>query len=161
VTFYAVLWAGASTDLIATHFKMNLNQVLISMQIMLIVLPIAAFYITKRVCLALQRKDKEIAIHGRESGRIVRLPHGEYIEVHEPLDPYDLYKLVDYKDYKPTLARPNAQGKITVAARARAALSKFYFQDRITPATQTEIAEAAHHNAELEAQVQKAIDSGK
>ena len=161
VTFYAVLWAGASTDLIATHFKMNLNQVLISMQIMLIVLPIAAFYITKRVCLALQRKDKEIAIHGRESGRIVRLPHGEYIEVHEPLDPYDLYKLVDYKDYKPTLARPNAQGKISVAARARAALSKFYFQDRITPATQTEIAEAAHHNAELEAQVQKAIDSGK
>jgi ubiquinol-cytochrome c reductase cytochrome b subunit len=131
------------------------------MQISLILLPIAAFYITKRVCLALQRKDKEVAIHGRESGRIVRLPHGEYIEVHEPLDPYDLYKLVDYKDYKPTLARPNAQGKITVGARVRASLSKFYFQDRITPATQTEIAEATHHAAELEAQVAKAIESGK
>jgi ubiquinol-cytochrome c reductase cytochrome b subunit len=161
VTFYAVLWAGASTDLIATHFKMSLNQVLLTMQISLLVLPIVAFYVTKRVCLSLQRKDREIAIHGRESGRIVRLPHGEYIEVHEPLDAYDLYKLVDFKDYKPTLARPNAQGKITVSARLRSTVSKFYFQDRISPATQTEIAEATHHAHELEAQVQKAIESDK
>jgi len=161
VTFYAVLWAGASTDLIATNFKMSLNQVLVSMQISLIILPIVAFIVTKRVCLALQRKDREIAIHGRESGRIVRLPHGEYIEVHEPLDPHDLYKLVDFKDYKPTLARPNAQGKITVAARLRSSLSKFYFEDRIAPATQTEIDEAAHHAHEIEVEVQKAIESAK
>jgi ubiquinol-cytochrome c reductase cytochrome b subunit len=158
VTFYAVLWAGASTDLIATNFKMSLNQVLVSMQISLIVLPFVAFFVTKRLCLALQRKDREIAIHGRESGRIVRLPHGEYIEVHEPLDPHDLYKLVDFKDYKPTLARPNAQGKITVGIRVRAAMSKFYFEDRISPATQTEIDEATHHNHEIEAEVKKAIE---
>jgi ubiquinol-cytochrome c reductase cytochrome b subunit len=158
VTFYAVLWAGASTDLIATNFKMSLNQVLVSMQISLIILPFVAFFVTKRLCLALQRKDREIAIHGRESGRIVRLPHGEYIEVHEPLDPHDLYKLVDFKDYKPTLARPNAQGKITVGIRVRAAMSKFYFEDRISPATQTEIDEATHHNHEIEAEVKKAIE---
>ena len=161
VTFYAVLWAGASTDLIATNFKMSLNQVLVSMQISLIILPFVAFFVTKRLCLALQRKDREIAIHGRESGRIVRLPHGEYIEVHEPLDPHDLYKLVDFKDYKPTLARPNEQGKITVAARLRSSLSKFYFEDRIAPATQTEIDEAAHHAHEIEAEVKKAIESSK
>jgi ubiquinol-cytochrome c reductase cytochrome b subunit len=161
VTFYAVLWAGASTDLIATNFKMSLNQVLVSMQISLIILPFVAFYVTKRLCLSLQRKDREIAIHGRESGRIVRLPHGEYIEVHEPLDPHDLYKLVDFKDYKPTLARPNAQGKITVAARLRSSLSKFYFEDRIAPATQTEIDEAAHHAHEIDAEVKKAIESAK
>ena len=161
VMFYAVLWAGASTDLIATNFKMSLNQVLVSMQIALIVLPFVAFFVTKRICLALQRKDREIAIHGRESGRIVRLPHGEYIEVHEPLDPHDLYKLVDFKDYKPTLARPNAQGKITFSSRIRASLSKFYFEDRIAPATQTEIDEAAHHNHEIEAEVKKAIEASK
>jgi ubiquinol-cytochrome c reductase cytochrome b subunit len=161
VTFYAVLWAGASTDLIATNFKMSLNQVLVSMQISLIILPFVAFFVTKRLCIALQRKDREIAIHGRESGRIVRLPHGEYIEVHEPLDPHDLFKLVDFKDYKPTLARPNEQGKITVAARLRSSLSKFYFEDRIAPATQTEIDEAAHHAYEIEAEVNKAIESSK
>ncbi|NDC48058.1 MAG: cytochrome bc complex cytochrome b subunit [Micrococcales bacterium] len=161
VMFYAILWAGASTDLIATQFKMSLNQVLTAMQISLIVLPIVSFIVTKRICLALQRKDREIALHGRETGRIVRLPHGEYIEVHEPLDKYDLYKLVDFKDYQPTLARPNAAGKITVRARIRASLSKFYFKDRVSPATQREIEEARHHAEEIEQQVQKAIELAK
>ncbi|MEL0317352.1 MAG: cytochrome bc complex cytochrome b subunit, partial [Aquiluna sp.] len=32
VTFYAVLWAGASTDLIAVNFRMSLNHVLTAMQ---------------------------------------------------------------------------------------------------------------------------------
>jgi ubiquinol-cytochrome c reductase cytochrome b subunit len=95
--------------------------------------------------LSLQRKDRSIALHGRESGRIVRLPHGEYIEVHEPLDEFEQWKLVDFKDYQPTLARPNAAGKITLRARLRAGLSRFYFEDRIAPVTQTEIEEAHHH----------------
>jgi ubiquinol-cytochrome c reductase cytochrome b subunit len=161
VTFYAVLWAGASTDLIATNFKMSLNQVLVTMQISLIILPIVAFVVTKRICLALQRKDQEIALHGRESGRIVRLPHGEYIEVHEAANEYDLFKLVDYKDYQPTLARPNAQGKITIGARMRAAASRFYFKDSVSPTTQTAIEANAHHAHEIEEQVQKAIENQK
>jgi len=162
VTFYAVLWAGAATDLIATNFKMSLNQVLTSMQILLIVGPIAAYIITKRACLSLQRKDREIVLHGRETGRIVRLPHGEYIEVHEPLDEFEQWKLVDFKDYQPTLARPNAQGKITLGARIRAGLSRVYFEDRIAPVTQTEIDAARHEHgdhAEVEAKETKAVEA--
>jgi len=163
VTFYAVLWAGASTDLIATNFMMSLNQVLTAMQISLILLPILAFWIAKRACLSLQRKDREIVLHGRESGRIVRLPHGEYIEVHEPLDEFEMWKLVDFKTYQPTLARPNAQGKITIRARMRSSLSRFFFEDRIAPVTATELA-AAHHDHEpaVEAKpAKKAVTSKK
>jgi ubiquinol-cytochrome c reductase cytochrome b subunit len=163
VTFYAVLWAGASTDLIATNFLMSMNHVLTALQIMLIIGPFIAYIITKRVCLSLQRKDREIALHGRESGRIIRMPHGEYIEVHEPLDAFEQYKLVDFKDYQPTLARPNAQGKITVAARVRASLSRFYFEDRIAPVTQTEL-DAAHHDHApevAEAPKKKAVTAAK
>ena len=163
VTFYAVLWAGASTDLIATNFLMSMNHVLTALQIMLIIGPFIAFIITKRVCLSLQRKDREIALHGRESGRIIRMPHGEYIEVHEPLDAFEQYKLVDFKDYQPTLARPNAQGKITIGARLRAVLSSFYFEDRIAPVTQTEL-DAAHHDhapAVAEAPKKKAVTAAK
>jgi ubiquinol-cytochrome c reductase cytochrome b subunit len=163
VTFYAVLWAGASTDLIATNFLMSMNHVLTALQIMLIIGPFIAFIITKRVCLSLQRKDREIALHGRESGRIIRMPHGEYIEVHEPLDSFEQYKLVDFKDYQPTLARPNAQGKITLGARLRAGLSRFYFEDRIAPVTQTEL-DAAHHDhapAVAEAPKKKAVTAAK
>jgi ubiquinol-cytochrome c reductase cytochrome b subunit len=163
VTFYAALWAGASTDLIATNFKMSLNNILTSIQIILIVGPIIAYIITKRICLSLQRKDREIALHGRESGRIIRLPHGEYIEVHEPLDTFEQYKLVDFKDYQPTLARPNAQGKITLRARLRAGLSRFYFEDRISPVTQGEL-DAAHHDhapAVTETPKKKAVSAAK
>jgi ubiquinol-cytochrome c reductase cytochrome b subunit len=151
--FYAVLWAGAGTDLIATNFKLSLNQVLTTMQILLFVGPVLAFIVTKRVCLSLQRKDQAIVLHGRETGRIVRMPNGEYIEVHEALDKFEMYKLVDFVDYKPTLARPNAEGKITVGARVRAAFSRFYFEDRIAPVTAGELAAAhAHgHHDEIEA----------
>ena len=145
VTFYGVLWAAASTDLIAVFFHMSLNHVLTVMQIMLIAGPFAAYIVTKRTCLALQRKDREIVLHGRETGRIVRLPHGEYIEVHEPLDKFEMYKLVDFKDYRPTVVRPNKYGKITVGTRLRAALSRLYFEDRIVPVTQTELIEAQSH----------------
>ncbi len=164
VTFYAVLWAGAATDLIATNFKMSLNQVLTSMQILLIVGPVIAFYIAKRTCLSLQRKDREIVLHGRETGRIVRMPHGEYIEVHEPLDEFDQWKLIDFKSYSPTLARPNAEGKITLNARIRAAFSRFYFEDRIIPVTQTELDAAHHHHdepAEIAEKPKKAVASAK
>jgi ubiquinol-cytochrome c reductase cytochrome b subunit len=162
VTFYAVLWAGAATDLIATNFRMSLNQVLTSMQILLIVAPILAYIITKRACLSLQRKDREIALHGRETGRLVRLPHGEYIEVHEPLDKYAQWTLVDFKDYAPTMARPNAQGKITISARIRAVLSRVYFEDRIAPVTPSEIAAQHHdHAPEVEQAPKKAVPAKK
>lgn len=154
VTFYAVLWAGASTDLIAVNFEMSLNQVLIAMQILLIVGPIIAYWVTKRTCLSLQRKDREIVLHGRETGRIVRLPHGEYVELHEPVDKYTLWKLVDFKDYQPTLARPNKDGKITIAARLRAKISSIYFEDRIAPVSKAEYelahAEHAPESAKIE-----------
>ena len=148
VTFYAVLWAGASTDLIATNFKMSLNHVLTSMQILLLVGPVVAYWVTKRLCLSLQRKDREIVLHGHESGRIIRLPHGEYVEVHDQADEYQIWKLTDFKEYSPTLARPNAKGVITVRARIRSAMSKWFFEDRVSPVGSTEL-EAAKHHKEL------------
>ena len=115
------------------------------MQVLLVIGPFIAYFITKRACLALQRKDRELVVHGRETGRVVRLPNGEYIEVHEPLDKYELYKLVDYKDYEPTIARPNKNGKITAMEKLRASLTRFYFEDRISPVTKTELRDAQEH----------------
>jgi ubiquinol-cytochrome c reductase cytochrome b subunit len=155
VTFYAVLWAGASTDLIAVNFEMSLNQVLIAMQILLIIGPVIAYWVTKRTCLSLQRKDREMVLHGRETGRIVRLPHGEYVELHQPLDKYELWRLVDFKDYQPTLARPNQDGKITIGSRIRAKLSSIYFEDRIAPVSKSEYELAHAEHAPEPAKVEK------
>ncbi len=145
VTFYAVLWAAASSDLIATHFKLTIEGVIIGCQVLLIVGPIIAYFVAKRVCLALQKKDREIALHGFESGRIVRLPGGEYIEVHQQLDEYERWKLVSYTDYKPLMVRPDSRGRITLRQRLRAGLSRWFFEDRIEPVTQKELESSSHH----------------
>jgi ubiquinol-cytochrome c reductase cytochrome b subunit len=139
VTFYAVLWAAASSDLMATHFKLAVEDITHALQALLILGPVLAFIVTKRMCLNLQKRDREIALHGYESGRIVRLPGGEYIEVHEPLDEYERWRLVSYDDYKPLMLRPNARGKISLSDRGRAVVSKWFFEDRIAPVTRTEV----------------------
>src|SRR5690625_3227750 len=76
VIFYCVMWAAASSDLMATHFMMSLNDVAYILRFLLIFGPIIGFIITKRICLALQRKDREIALHGRETGIIEFSPEG-------------------------------------------------------------------------------------
>jgi ubiquinol-cytochrome c reductase cytochrome b subunit len=53
--------------------------------------------------------------------------------------------LIDFKDYAPTLARPNAKGKITIRARIRSGLSKFYFEDRVAPVNAIELKAAQDH----------------
>ena len=55
----------------------------------LLVLPPLAYVLTYRICLGLQRHDREVLEHGIETGVIRRLPNGEFIEVHQPLGPVD------------------------------------------------------------------------
>ncbi|WP_409048573.1 cytochrome bc complex cytochrome b subunit [Microbacterium sp. HA-8] len=145
VTFYAVLWAAASSDIIATHFWLTMEGVIHTLQASLIVGPILAYVITKRICIALQKKDREIALHGYESGRIVRLPGGEFIEVHQPVDEYERWKLVSYETNEPLVVRPNAQGRIPWHQNVRASLSRWLFEDRLTPVTQSEVDAALAH----------------
>jgi len=157
VIFYAVMWAAASSDLMATHFMLTMEGVIHTLQALLFVGPVLGYFITKRICIALQKKDREIVLHGYESGRIVRLPGGEYIEVHQPVDVYDRWKLIDYETYQPLVVRPNAKGRIPWHENLRSSLSRWFFEDRLQPLTQAQIEEAdAHqqhtlaHDAEIE-----------
>jgi ubiquinol-cytochrome c reductase cytochrome b subunit len=147
VTFYAGLWAAASSDILATHFRLTMEGVIHVLQAVTVLGPFVAYFITKRICLALQKKDREIVLHGYESGRIVRLPGGEYIEVHQPISDYERWKLVSYQDYQPLMLRPNARGRIPVTERVRAGLSRWFFEDRIEPVTQKEldVVHGGHH----------------
>ena len=123
----------------------SIDHVIHVIQATTILGPFVAFWIAKRVCLALQKKDREIVLHGYESGRIVRLPGGEYIEVHEQLDDYERWKLVDYESYEPIMLRPNSNGKITPAMRVRSAMSNWFFEDRIAPASREELSHGHGH----------------
>ena len=143
VTFYAVLWAAASSDIIATHFKLTMEGVIHALQVVVIVGPFIAYFVTKRVCLALQKKDREIVLHGFESGRIVACPVASTSRCTSRSTTTSAGTWSSYTDYEPLMIRPNAQGKITVGQRLRAGFSRWFFEDRIAPVTKTEI-EAAH-----------------
>lgn len=145
VTFYAVMWGAASSDLIATHFSLDVFQVTHALQFLLIAGPILAYFLTKRIALGLQKKDRQIVLHGTESGNVIRLPHGEYLEVHEPLDEYERWQLVSYKDYAPMMIRPTGDGKIRFRDRLRSFFSRWFFEDRIAPVTPKELESADHH----------------
>lgn len=146
VIFYCVLWAAASSDLIATHFHVALNDVTYWLRVLFFAGPILGFIIARRTALALQRKDREIVLHGREAGIIEMSPEGGFSERHEQVDPYKLYKLTAFNSPEVLPAQPDRAGHVTRSEKLRGKISKFFFEDRVAPVTQSEIDEAhAHH----------------
>jgi ubiquinol-cytochrome c reductase cytochrome b subunit len=85
LTFYIILLIAGGNDVIASIFRLDINQVSWALRIALIVLPPIVYVLTKRACLSLQRSDEELLHHGIESGTIRRLPSGEFVEETVPL----------------------------------------------------------------------------
>ncbi|MEW2566424.1 cytochrome bc complex cytochrome b subunit [Streptomyces sp. NPDC047070] len=101
LSLYAVLLIGGGNDIVATHLHLSINAITWSVRIAVVLVPLLAFVITKRVCLGLQRRDRDKVLHGRESGKITRLPHGEYVEVHEPLTQAQRFTLTQHDQLPP------------------------------------------------------------
>jgi ubiquinol-cytochrome c reductase cytochrome b subunit len=89
LTFFMVLEISGFNDIIAFKYDISLNAMTWAGRIGLLLLPPLAYFITYRVCLGLQRHDLDVLEHGIETGIIRRLPHGEFIEVHQPLGPME------------------------------------------------------------------------
>jgi len=90
IAFYLVLTLAAMNDIIALKFHISLNATTWIGRIGMVVLPAIVYYITYRWCIGLQRSDRAVLEHGIETGIIKRLPHGTYVEVHQPLGPAPL-----------------------------------------------------------------------
>ena len=89
LTVYALLTLSGGNDLIAYHFQISLNAMTWVGRIGFIVLPPIAYFITYRICLGLQRSDREVLEHGIETGIIEQLADGSFVEIHQPLGPVD------------------------------------------------------------------------
>ncbi|MEU6236141.1 ubiquinol-cytochrome c reductase cytochrome b subunit [Kitasatospora sp. NPDC047058] len=132
IGLYLVLLAGGGNDLLATHFHLSINTITNAARIGFFVVPVVVFVITKRWCMGLQRRDKEKVLHGRETGVINRLQHGEYIEVHAPLPQGRLYTLTAHDQPQPHVlpAEVDENGvarKAGLLARARAKFSRGFY----------------------------------
>jgi quinol---cytochrome-c reductase cytochrome b subunit len=85
VTFYGVLWAEGANDVLADKLQIPLYTITWISRFLVFIGPAIAFMVTRRICIALQRKDAQELAHGYESGIIRQLPTGEFIEVHQPV----------------------------------------------------------------------------
>lgn len=157
LSFYMILVISGGNDIIASAFNLSINQITWGFRFLLFVIPPLAFVLTKRICLGLQRRDNDKLLHGYETGRILRLPSGEFLEIHEPIGEAEKAKLLAKADVTPLElpSKVDANGvKNPKAAKsmARAKLSQWFYSDVIPTPTDEEMRAAAEHAAhELQA----------
>ncbi|PWI19587.1 ubiquinol-cytochrome c reductase cytochrome b subunit [Streptomyces sp. Act143] len=150
VSFYLVLFFGGANDVLAEHFHLSLNQITWAVRIGLFAVPALTYIITRRICLGLQRRDRDKLLHGRETGRIKRLPHGEFVEVHERLDRDTEYTLLS-REMPEVLPAPEAVDADGVPnpnvreEKRRHLLSRWLFGGQIAKPTREEMRHALEH----------------
>lgn len=150
LAFYIVLMIAGGNDVIAYNFGFSINAMIRTLQVLLFVLPPIVFIVTKRIALSLQRRDRDLLLHGRETGRMLQLPSGEYLEIHEPVDEETRAKILSKVDITP-LEMPELYDEHGVAnpkarrRRLRARWSSFFHGDNVPTPTPAEM-EAAHRH---------------
>jgi len=153
---YGIFMFASANDIMAIKLGLSINDMTQMFRVLIFVGPPLAFWVTKRVCLGLQRRDRDLVLHGRETGRIVRTADGKFFEVHEPLSEYERWTLVHREPLVPLAAGPSIDSngvrrRGAVPEKVRAAVSRFYFADAINPVSPAELAAAHHDGQEHEA----------
>jgi ubiquinol-cytochrome c reductase cytochrome b subunit len=87
---YGCLQLAAAIDVLAFRFGLSADAMLWTARVGVLVLPPLAFLVTHRLCLGLRLRDREVLEHGIPTGIIKRLPHGGFVEAHQPLGPVAL-----------------------------------------------------------------------
>jgi ubiquinol-cytochrome c reductase cytochrome b subunit len=117
VTFYGILWLEGANDVIARFLNISLYLTTEISRYAIVLGPVAAYIVTKRICLGLQRKDNHLLEHGVETGIIMQLPHGEYIELTKPV-PEDVRAVLESRRELPQIeAAPAGDGVPPPSAR--------------------------------------------
>jgi ubiquinol-cytochrome c reductase cytochrome b subunit len=148
ITAYGLLWVAGGNDIIAAEFQVSLNAVTWFMRIMIFVGPVIAFIIARRWAISLQRHDRELLLHGYETGVIMRSPEGAYTEIHGPISTERAYTMTAH-ERSVVHAIEAAEDENGVRApggrkdRVRARLSAFWYGDDVHKPNRHEL-EAAH-----------------
>jgi ubiquinol-cytochrome c reductase cytochrome b subunit len=167
MTIYAVFWIAGGNDIIAIRLHLSINQITYFNRAAVFILPVIAFFVTKRWCISLQRKDREDLLHGYETGIIMRSPEGGYSERHLPLPPDRAFRLTA-RDRDPEVldelpGGPDSNGvepQGGIGARlagVRHRLRKLMYADNVQKPTLDEL-EEGHHHAEHEHELQAPME---
>ena len=133
LVFYLGLWAVASADLVATQFQLSFNTVIHVLQVVVTVGPLVGFLVTYTACRGLQEAEHQRLVHGAESGQIVRLPSGGYVEKHRPLAPRDRFVVASLAPASPPGSRRDRRGRTRQAGLVRNRLGRLYLTNARSP----------------------------
>ncbi|MFP1626611.1 cytochrome b [Streptomyces sp. 5K101] len=124
IVFYGVLLLAGGNDIVAFTFDVSLNALTWVLRVAVIVLPVLAFLVTKRVCLALREAEHERLAEGVETGDVRQTIEGGYTESHRPVEAGKRYILL--RGSLPVAPPQEPAASAGKVARLRAALHTWY-----------------------------------
>ncbi|MET4648020.1 MULTISPECIES: cytochrome bc complex cytochrome b subunit [Streptomyces] len=146
IVFYAVLLVAGGNDVVAFSFRASIEVMTWILRIALIVAPLLAFALTKRLCLALQMRDRRRLTEGEETGQVTQSVNGDLAEGHRALSPTARYRIL-MRDVPKPLELP-AEGPVQRRRQLRIVLSGWYYRDLVElPATDEQRSRIAERTA--------------
>ncbi len=135
IVCYALLLMAGGNDVTAYVFKVPVNALTWTLRIAVIVGPVIAYLLTRRICLALQLHERDLYREGEETGMVRQDLAGGMGERRAGLDRKLRYRLLVRELPRP-IADPGRQAPLR--HRLRAALSSWYYRDRVQLPTTAE-----------------------
>lgn len=133
-TFFVLMLLGGGNDIIATKFALDLNAITWFLRFAVFIVPIIAFVVARRICIGIQRRERERVLHGSESGVMVRSAEGGFSEAHAPITHEEAFVATQHQ----TLAPIAGNG-------LRAKLSRWFLAQPVPKPTPAEIEQAHSH----------------
>ncbi|OEU87332.1 ubiquinol-cytochrome c reductase cytochrome b subunit [Streptomyces abyssalis] len=134
ITFYAVLLLAGGNDVIATLFQVSLNGLTWIFRVALVLAPVVAFMVTRRLCVALRAHELGRLREGDETGEVRQSIEGGMEPGHRPVPAGERYTLLMRETPRPLEPAPEAGAdghRARRVRRLRTALSRWYFSDRV------------------------------
>ncbi|MEU9396716.1 cytochrome bc complex cytochrome b subunit [Streptomyces sp. NPDC048324] len=82
ITYYGVLLLAGGNDVVAQTFRISLNALTWILRVALVLAPVIAFMLTRRLCHALLAAEQERLEEGEETGEVRQNLHGGYESGH-------------------------------------------------------------------------------
>nr|WP_258024877.1 cytochrome b N-terminal domain-containing protein [Streptomyces bambusae] len=133
LTGYAVLLLAGAQDILAFITEIPVAGLTWTFRCALLALPPAAFWLTRRVCLALQVRDIELLTSGLETGVVRQSAEGGYHPRHAPLTAEQAYPRLVHAVQEPLPEPPAEWEGPAPTGRLRRALSHWYTADQLPP----------------------------
>ncbi|WSC96703.1 cytochrome bc complex cytochrome b subunit [Streptomyces sp. NBC_01754] len=135
LTAYGVLLLAGGQDVLAFVLDVPVHALTWAFRVALFVLPVVAFLVASRLCLAAQARDRDLLEEGEETGEVRQSVEGGYHPGHQDLPAAKRYVLRARDLPRPLEPRATRRdpARTRLTDRLRVSLSRWYYRDAVRP----------------------------